>query len=187
MDNEISTKIEKAGWNIIKSTIIVIFSLGLTIIIFWTLLYSNILANILPIITLRAWYQNAYWKVESLFLKSQRGYPPFKPLYIVQPIRDPLYKYSFVGKYFNSNSKTIELRAYNDRVYTFKLTGQTIDNGNDDLQNMTDTQPNQNLSKASIIVFWDDRRSLSQILDGANKGIPLNDDSNRIYIFVSWF
>lgn len=176
--------IEKIGWGIIKWTFGVVVSLGILGAVFWALFYSVSLANFKAIISLRNWYQNTFWKVEAIIKTPRKGYPPFNPLYTVQPLNDPIYKYELAGTYTDHDTQTLRVKAYNGKIYSFTLVGQTINNGVEGIQNLIPTLPNQDLSKIGISVAWDDKRSLGQILSDANLNIPLNKGSAKMSLFI---
>lgn len=195
-------KVNKINVFIIKFILISVIFIGAITSFFWGLFYSNYFANLAFTIPLRNWYQGTYWKIEGMFLKPQRFYPPFDPVYEfqVQEVTSDTYVYSFWGTFtkFDIEKGIIYLRDKQGRLYGFEI-GQDwplLDNGTvnpTDFINIPSTKKFDQSSinvddkayttSSKITILWDDKRTLIKIFDdfSKNSNIPLNQNSVKLF------
>lgn len=121
---ETTEKVEKIGLGIIKWLawgVPVLIVLG---VFFWGLLYSNYLANISPIISIRNSYQNTYWAAAGLIL-GNKTYPPTNPIYTIQP-QEPLVPgmntYTMIGSFekLDADNALIYIKGSDQKTYIFR-------------------------------------------------------------------
>jgi len=186
---ETSQKVERVGWGIIKWMLGIVITFSLLAFSFWLLFYSNFFANLSFIVPLRNWYQNTYWGMESHFLKRQRDYPPFDPIYTTRVYRieaDRTFTFVFLGKFSDIDlpKQIIHLTGYDGNIYAFDISRSLYDDGKgaiwlhvaslenpliinekvfprDNIVNITGIIPFSN--KTVFQVYWNDSRTLNQI------------------------
>lgn len=151
---------------------IILFTVFILIIIglFWFIFYSVDIANEPLIITARDEYQTTYWKIKGIFFPKQRNYPPFDPIYTIQPVEIEDFTYRFFGKFQNIDLVTgmITLVGSDNKTYYFE-TPKVIIKAED---------PNiVGVSKDSMMqILLADKRTLKQILTvfSTDPQTPLN-------------
>lgn len=177
----------------------IVITLGIIILLFWTIFYSPFVANIIPIISFRSWYQDTFWKAEKIIKPGKTDYSHFNSVYIIkaEKIRDGQRRYSLFGNFVSIDpaNKLLTVRAMDKRNYTFDISGSLsyLENGylnidtnllNDDYQ----TRPYPNTEQLFHInnepytpntlfhIFWIDNRPLIQILLDyeVNRSKPIN-------------
>ena len=131
MDGDTPAKIEKFSWNFIKWTAGLVIFFSILGIFFWIFFYSTYFANLSFIIPLRNWYQNTYWKTESLVFKPVRVYPPFDPVYTISVDRSSVagaYRYSLWGTVSSADTanKAIHILGSDGKEYIFALSSYGI-------------------------------------------------------------
>lgn len=164
-------------WGIIKLALGLVLALSL-LGIFWFIFYSNGIANKPAIITIRDQYQTTYWNIKGIFFAKQRNYPPFSPIYTIQPINTSGYSYRFFGKFQNIDLGTgiITFMAFDNKNYKFTVPQVFIDNRDTDIIG---------IPVGSVVqVEWRDGRSLSVIIQNysLNPQFPLNIKSNSFSV-----
>ena len=129
---------------------------------------------------LRNWYQDTYWKTESLIFKPVRAYPPFDPVYTISVDKADVagaYIYSLWGTVsgVGTNSKAVYILGSDGKEYIFTLNSYGF----------TFTGPASKdfglvgitaFNGAKILAVWQDTRSLDAIKKAheQNRTAPIN-------------
>lgn len=180
MNADTLAKIEVFGWGLIKCVIRLVTVVSILYTFFWMFFYSTYFANLSFIIPLRNWYQNTYWKTESLVFKPFRIYPPFNPVYTISVDKSDVkgtYKYSLWGTVssVDTNNKAIYILGSDGKEYVFALSSYGfifIGPVSKDFGLVGITT----FKGAKILAEWQDTRSLGTIkkVYGQNRIAPIN-------------
>ncbi|HUD20016.1 MAG TPA: hypothetical protein VMR81_06265 [Patescibacteria group bacterium] len=154
--------------------------------LFWLLFYSVYVANLSFVIPLRAWYQNAYWQAEGVLWQKHRTYPPFNPIYAIQPIssdaKTNTYLYQFFGTFSSVDwrTRTLFMKGYDNNIYSFIIPIAMIDNMDADTIGIDTPAAAKNITE----IQWNDAREFQQMMIGysKNKLAPLNQDAGYFFI-----
>ena len=180
MNGDAPATIEKIGWTFIKWIIGLVIIFSILGIFFWAFFYSVYFANLSIIIPLRNWYQDTYWKTESLVFKPVRTYPPFEPIYTISVDKSDVpdaYTYSLWGTVsrVDTGGKTIYILGSDGNEYVFALTiyglSFTGTAGKD-----FDQEGMAAFKGAKVLASWPDAKSLAEIKKAyeQNKTDPIN-------------
>lgn len=151
--------------------------------IFWLLFYAVETANLSMVIPLRNWYQDTYWKVEGVFQRPVRRYPPFDPIYtILTQDSSNGYSYLFAGTFVKIDVPTMKvyLLGLDNREYAFTVTEKYMSTSRT-LDSMLLPRPP---AFGLIEVIWNDKRTLSQVMADYRKNpdAPLNSSGGNLYV-----
>jgi|CXWL01.1.fsa_nt_gi hypothetical protein len=180
-------------WTVAITSILIIF-----IFLFWAVFYSTILSNNPQVILLRSWYQNTFVNTKRAFIPKDQKVASFDSIYTFQVQRwmdTNVYRFSGTFVKMDSTLNMIHLLGKDNVTYVFRLSNEFI-KGQQDVTSPVSYFPNQDIinikddlpftKNSKIDIFWDDGRTLKEILDDYSKTPlkPLNDDSNR-YFFLT--
>lgn len=203
MNDDIQNTI-KIGANFIKWILGILSALAFLGVIFWVIFYSVTFANLPFVMFLRSWYQNTYWNIEGIFLPKIREYPPFNPVYTILPAPPEVsggpYLYQFYGTFVSADnlSGVLHLEGFDKRNYVFQFDTAVLKEENGFLvfdaiaarspsktfQTIFKSDYSQITDKSIIVLLWDDKRSLSEILTNYSKNptTPLNVHSASVFL-----
>ena len=175
----------------VKWAIIIVSTVIILIILFWAVFYSISPSNQTSIISLRNWYQHTFFSAKRAFVPKDERVANLDSIYTfqVQKWMDTnVYRFSGTFVEIDTTSNIIYLLGKDNKTYTFRLSSEFIKQEqsvtspvsyfpNQDIVNIKDNLPFTSQSK--IELFWNDNRTLKEILTDHNK-IPLKPLSNYL-------
>ena len=183
MNGDTATKTKWRGWSLVKWVVGVVTIFAILGAFFWLFFYSVYFANLSFIIPLRYWYEDVYWKAESLVLKPTRVYPLFDPVYTISVDKADVagaYTYSLWGvvSRVDAGNKTIYILGSDGREYIFVSNNYSFNftgPANKDFSQMGIAA----FKGAKVLAKWQDARSLYAIKKAydQNKTAPINQNT----------
>lgn len=194
---------------VVKRIVVVVLSLVALTAVFWLLFYSVYTANLPFVFRLRDWYQHSYWDIKTLVAPNIGSGGLSDAIYTFQ-VRGQyrgINFYSFRGRFVSLNSvdKTVTLADKNGKTYVFSCGDNEIIIGQDGklefdtAYTFTSIPAPDGLTRVNnihsddipltqdskIIIYWDDRRGLPQLLNDhkADPQRPVNSESKWVFDF----